>query len=366
MVQRIFVILPNGFDPDLRTYKEAKHLISKGYEVTLLCWDRENKYVDRPEEIVDNIKIKRFFPKCVYGTGFKQIIPLLKFIWQCKKYIKNIKGNYYCHCVDLEGMITGFLSCYGKRSRLVFDMREFYETGVWAKIKHTSKFLVRFFQNRCYRIIYLNDLQRSIVRNKNLEKLVFLPNYPEKIKFCNTNKIKSDRIRVAYIGYVRHETQLIELMKAAQGFSNIEVYIHGSGVLYDKMLQISKNFKNCYVTGKYNHDDVAHIYNNTDLLFCVYDIKDINDKNAYPTKFFEGIITKTPLLVAENSVVADFCKIHNIGFAVTTDYARSLKKIFTHISGNSEVLQKMADNECAISKEYLWENVVSNLDKIYK
>ncbi|SFD26479.1 glycosyltransferase [Clostridium uliginosum] len=365
-MSNIYIILPNGFDPDLRTFKEAKYLVSKNHKVTIVCWDRDNKYKDRENEVVEGIEIKRFYPKSEYGTGFKQIIPLVKFIFECKKYFKKVKENYYCHCADLEGMITGFLCCYGKRCKLVFDMREYYETGVWAKIKRVSKFLVRFFQDKCYKVIYLNDLQKSIVRQRNMKKLVYLPNYPEKQKFINTNKTKNDKIRVSYIGYVRHEKQLLGLMEAAHQFNNIYVYIYGSGVLYNKMLEYSKEYENCSVMGQFDHNYVVGIYNKTDLLFCVYDIKDINDKNAYPTKFFEGIVTKTPILVADNSVVADFCNQHNIGFAVSTDYKESLIKIFKQISEDKSILEKMAKNEEVMSKEYLWENVVGNLDNIYQ
>lgn len=366
-MSNIYIILPNGFDPDLRTFKEAKYLVSKNHKVTILCWDRDNKYKDRENEVIEGIHIKRFYPKSEYGTGFKQIVPLIKFIRECKEYFREVKENYYyCHCADLEGMITGFLCCYGKRCKLVFDMREYYETGVWAKIKHISKFLVRFFQDKCYKVIYLNDLQKSIVRERNLEKLVFLPNYPEGQKFKSTNKTQSEKIRVSYIGYVRHEKQLIGLMEAASQFSNIEVYIYGSGVLYKKMMEYSKDYENCSVMGQFNHDYVADIYNKTDVLFCVYDIKDINDKNAYPTKFFEGIVTKTPILVANNSVVADFCNQYNIGFPVGTNYKESLVEIFKKITEDKGILEKMAENEAVMADKYLWDNVVINLDEIYK
>ena len=58
---KVYMILTNGFDPDVRVYKEAKYLVEKNFEVTILCWDRRCEYIDKKEEILDGIKIKRFF-----------------------------------------------------------------------------------------------------------------------------------------------------------------------------------------------------------------------------------------------------------------------------------------------------------------
>ncbi len=49
------MILTNGFEPDLRVYKEAKYLISKGHKVEIICWDREARYKDKPNEIIEVI-----------------------------------------------------------------------------------------------------------------------------------------------------------------------------------------------------------------------------------------------------------------------------------------------------------------------
>ncbi|WP_406547903.1 hypothetical protein ACI7YV_17510 [Clostridium ljungdahlii] len=56
----IAMILTNGFDPDPRVYKEAKSLTKLGHKITILCWDREGTYIDKPEENLDGIKIVRF------------------------------------------------------------------------------------------------------------------------------------------------------------------------------------------------------------------------------------------------------------------------------------------------------------------
>ena len=36
----ITMLLTNAFEMDVRVYKEARYLIEKGNNVTILCWDR--------------------------------------------------------------------------------------------------------------------------------------------------------------------------------------------------------------------------------------------------------------------------------------------------------------------------------------
>lgn len=57
------MLLTNGFDPDPRVYKEAKSLTKLGHKITILCWDRDGTYVDKPEENLNGIKIVRFLEK---------------------------------------------------------------------------------------------------------------------------------------------------------------------------------------------------------------------------------------------------------------------------------------------------------------
>ena len=131
---KVIMILTNGFAPDLRVYKEAQYITNKGYEVEILCWDRESIFKDKPTEQYGNIKIKRFFVDSKYGSGLKQIFKLLKFKKECKKHLKEENINCdYIHCHDLDGMLVGYL-LHKKNSKLIFDMHEFYNSGSYAKI----------------------------------------------------------------------------------------------------------------------------------------------------------------------------------------------------------------------------------------
>lgn len=364
-MKKVKMILTNRFDPDVRVYKEAKYLVNKGYDVEILCWDRENEYVDREIEIVDKIRVKRFFPYSKYGTGFKQTKPYIKFIRECKEYLKN-KEYQYLHCHDLDGIIAGYFIRRNK-AKLVFDMHEFYEVnGRNQKIRYIVRLVVNFFQRKSDFIIYVNQAQTRVMLSKNKEKLIFLPNYPEVENYIGCEKIKSNKLRISYIGVVRQYNELKNLMDACKGIDNVKVFIHGAGVAYEKLNCIKNNYDNVIVTGKYDFTQSAKLYSETDILYALYPTSSMQYLVSYPVKFYEAIITKTPIIVNKGTVLDDFINRHDIGFAVDGSNVEEIRELIIYINENRHILEEKTKNLEKIQYDYSWEEVVKNLDKIYR
>ncbi|SET04584.1 glycosyltransferase [Anaerobranca gottschalkii] len=363
-MKKIKMIVTNSFHPDIRVYKEAKYLTLKGFDVEILCWDRQNEFKNKEVEIIDSIKIKRFFPFAKYGTGYKQIIPFIKFIKECKNYLKN-KEFDYLHCHDLDGIIVGYF-CKSINCKLIFDMHEFYEVnGKKQKIRYIIRFLVNYFQSKSDNIIYVNEMQKKVVRNKNIKKLIYLPNYPDKYNYIECQKTESDKLRISYIGAVRQYNELKNLMDACKEMSDVEILIHGAGVAYESLKNIEKKYNNVRITGKYHFTQSAKLYSKTDLLYALYPTNSLQYRISYPVKFFEAIITKTPIIVNSGTVLENFIKEHDIGFAVDGSNFEEIRNLVMYINENRYILKQKIKNLEKIQYNYSWEEVVKNLDKIY-
>lgn len=359
----IKMILTNGFDPDVRVYKEAKYLIKKGYDVDILCWDRKNYYKDKQIENIDGINIKRYEISSKPGSGFRQIPAYFKFLENCRKELKNAKYDYL-HCHDLDGMIVGYFS-NNKSAKLIFDMHELYDSGRLSKYSFIIKKLINFLQSKCYKIIYINNIQNKYIVQKNINKLVQLPNYPELNKFKNAEKKHSDKFRISYTGYVRDYEQLKALFNAVKGNDNFFVSVNGDGTCYQRLKDLSVNYTNVEVTGKYNHDDILKFYNNSDLFYCAYDNDIANHKNAIATKFYEAIATLTPLIVTRDSKMDLLCKKYNIGVSVDAKDSDEIKFVLEDLYNNRDKINIMTENMKKIQFDFSWDRVVINLDKIY-
>ena len=70
---RVVMLLSNAFRPDPRVAKEAEGLAEAGYDVEIICWDREGRFP--PKETVDGYMINRIQDvKTAYGAGLRQIL----------------------------------------------------------------------------------------------------------------------------------------------------------------------------------------------------------------------------------------------------------------------------------------------------
>ena len=361
----ILMILTNGFDPDVRMHKQAKALAAAGHRVELFCWDREGRHRDKPFEQLDGFTIRRCFIPSRYGSGLRQLLPFFRFMGACRRYIHSLPHPPdYCHCADLDGMLAGLFG-RRKKTRLVFDMREFYESGTFRRFRLPVRFLVRRMQDCSETVVYVNETQRAQVRERNREKLVFLPNYPLRALGAFPGKTPCGELRISYIGYVRHLPQLRGLLAAAGNRPGVRLKIYGGGVVLEQVQRLAEPYENCAAIGPFPYSEVGEIYRQTDLLYCVYDAHDPNDRTAYPTKLFEAIATGTPILAAAGTVLGDFCLQKGIGFSVEEDYCASIKKILDTICGDPGILKQMSARERQLSPQYIWETAMEGLLDAY-
>lgn len=356
--KQVYMILTNGFDPDIRVYKEAKYLVKKGFDVTILCWDRKCEYKDKQDDVLDNIKIKRFHILSKPGTGMKQLFPYMKFIRKVRKYLKN-KEYKYLHCHDFDGILTGMLTKKKKDKKIIFDMHEIYNNYAYTKNIFFSK-IFKYVIKKSDSIIYVNDEQIKNIDKD--DKLIYLPNYPELETYKPVNKTQSDVIRINYIGSLRDYKSLKSLAEIHNNIENIKVGFFGMGVCYEQLKkEYSSQAINIY--GKYDGaKESGRIYRDTDILYCAYDPNVQNWKNAYPVKLYEAVITLTPIIVTENTVAGKFVEENKIGEVIKYCNEKSIVQAIEKIKQNYTEYTKNLEK---ITNNYEWNNIAKNLEKIY-
>ena len=356
-MKNVFMILTNGFDPDIRVYKEAKYLIKKHYKVTVLCWDRRCRY--KINENRDGINIVRFPIPSSPGSGLRQLIPYVRFLLKVKRYLKKNKCDFL-HCHDFDGALIGYLSKL-KKVKLIFDMHEIYFHYSYAKIPLFNYYFNQILKKFHY-IIYVTESQKKYIANKFYYKLVFLPNYPEKKVYMPIVKAKGDKLRINYIGSLRDYDSLITLVKLSKKHNEYEVKLYGMGTAYEKLKDTISDYKKI-LYGYYDGiKESANIYNHTDILYCVYNPTVENWKNAFPVKLYESIITLTPIIVCKKTVAGEFVLQHQIGEVV--DYG-DLDALLNAVKKINDNYFKYVEKIKKISDKYTLEKVITNLNQIY-
>ena len=363
---KIGMILDNGYNPDVRVYKEAKYLVSKGHSVRIICWDRNQDSSKLTYEKSEGIEIERFNIPSIYGTGKKQLVAYLKFIKECKKYLNQ---NYFdfLHCHDLTSVIVGF--CARKnRTPIVFDMHEYYE-NTYPPQKSIKHFLIEFLIKRSYAAIYENDVYLDDMYRGVREKLYPLKNYPDSNLIEVLKKSSDDNcFRIGYHGYVRNQVKpFTALFNAVKGMQDVRVDINGIGVDIPILMDELDKYENIYINGPFDGTrELSRLYQNTDVLFCGYNIDDPNMKGtAEIVKYFEAIITGTPMIATKGLAVGDRVEQNGFGLAIDTCDSNEIRKAIMLLKDNKSVWKTFSENELKKSQEYDWNVAVKVLDEIY-
>ena len=361
--QRVIMLLTNGFAPDLRVYKEAVYLVKKGFAVTVFCWDRTASLPVIDE--IDSIEIKRCPIPSIYGTGFHQLSAFFKFLLACRQYMRSVSCDYL-HCTNLDAMLISLFCKKSPACQLVFDMREFFDNDTLAKYPFFVKRIAGYLCARAKYVLYVNPLQIAHVNLHKREKYIYLPNYSEREKFNPIVHIQNEKIRVAYIGVVRHFQILKTLLDECSTLRDeVDVLIHGNGIDAERLRAYSEEIRYGLVTGMFDHQNVGALYANCDVAFCVYREDDANEQRAYPTKLFEAISARCPIIMQKGTLAAQFVHEHGIGFCVDWKEQGSIRAAIQKSVDNPELLTSMRAQMDIIRAQYVWEDVVPNMDLIF-
>ncbi len=368
----IKMILTNSFDPDPRVYKEAKTLADSGHDIEILAWDRENKNLNKAYEEMDGIKIRRFYANATFGTGIKQMKGFINFIKQVKKYINNCRYDFL-HCHDFDGLIIGYcVKVFNSRVNLIYDEHDLFYLYFEGRKGYFNKLIAKGI--KIVEQIVLNKVDHHIVVTPNMKLLyekktnpIVITNAPLRSSFENIRKLKREKIVVGFIGAVRYIDELKILADVASEFPAISIFIAGRGTKLNEFIKYTeeKAYNNIEIFGEYNIAQLEDLYSRIDITYLVYPMKD--SIISLPNKFFESIITKTPMISYNNSEFGDIIKNKNFGWCVESDNMElNLRNIFSSLVSNDIVLEEVRNNMSNESTNYLWESNVDKLLKIYE
>lgn len=364
---KILMILDNGFYPDVRVYKEAQYLISKGCSVEIVCWDHVKDMKKPKNEIIDGIEITRYKIPCKKYNKIEYARAYVKYLFKVKEYLKKCSYDYL-HVHDLSDAVIGFL-CRKRNTPYIFDMHEYYESGMPRKYR-LDHMLVEFLIKHSKVSLYENDIYLDSAYAAVKSKLIPLKNYPDKNIVHYVAKYPSDIFRVAYHGEVRNQLAEFEaLFKAVQDLENVRVDINGGGKDLPYLEKIAAKYKNVFINGPYdgtNEKVMSDFYANTDVLYCGYDPQDPNMQYlAEIVKYYEALCTGTPIIATKNLAIGMRTEKYQYGIAVNTRKPEEIKSAIVKLMNDRSFWDECSKHELFNSTSFNWQAAVTVLDNIY-
>ncbi|MGN0798567.1 MAG: glycosyltransferase family 4 protein [Christensenellales bacterium] len=371
MKSKVLIIRSTSIFKDSRTIKLINELLSLGYEVEILGWDRQGEYGDSILEYQyggNTAKIYLFKRYCPYGAGLKNIFNFVRFRSWIKKQVKGRKDDYIIHSCDFD---TGDIAYRVKKNKkFIYDIFDYY-----SESRNLPKFIRHFFAKRENSLINKSDAvvicseQRKVqIAKSKPKKLFIIHNSPniEDVKDIFQLKSNSKKIKVAYVGVLAENRLLKEIFDASKNYENIELHIGGLGVYKEYIQNLEKKQSNIYFYGSMNYQDVLALEKKCDVLFATYNPKIANHKYSAPNKFYEAGALSKPIIVCEGTGIDEPVKEYNTGLVVKYN-ADEFYSAVNYLSKNQAIMKKLGNQGHKAYIDYFsWDEMKKRIKNLYE
>jgi glycosyltransferase involved in cell wall biosynthesis len=359
-IMKVMMLLSNPFMVDPRVYKEAKALVDVGHEVTVIVWDRKNEY--ESVSVVEGIRIVR-----IHNTGIMKILPLDLFknpLWWRKAFKKALKlyDNGFrfdvVHCHDLDTLKSGVWLKNKLGIKLVYDAHEIFG---YMMERDMPKFIVNFALKLEKKLV--KHVDSIITVNEPVEK--YLRSITDKpitiVMNCNDvisktyQPTKNDVCTISYIGVLHKSRMFPELVDIIGKIKNVRFVIAGKKEnLYDEVKSRCEKYDNITFLGSIPFNEVIPKTLESDVVVCMINPNDMNNKIALANKQFEAIVCGRPIICTKNTYSGDMTEKLQCGLVV--DYnLDAIKEAIIKLRDDPKLCEKLGRNglKAAIDK-YNW------------
>lgn len=359
------MLLSNAFDPDPRVHQEARALAENGYDVTILCWDRDCKFP--PHEVIDGIGIERIYVPSTHGRGSSQV-PFLLFFW-LKAYGRAISKDFnIVHCHDFDTLPLGYLLGKRKKTKVIYDAHESYVDMLgnlpWLLKKAIYK-AENFFLKRIDLLITVGESLREAFIRRGAKETCVVGNWkdPSKFKFPpgfleeerQRLHILNGQLVISFIANLGKERQIEQLVGAVKDIPKMTLIVGGTGPCSGVVEDAAHKYSNIVYLG-YVHPSKVPLYTAiSDIIFYGFDPSNPNAKYSAPNKLFEALAAGKAVLTGDFGEIGRIVKDIECGVIIKKFTEEEIKKRLSNL--RPEILNRFKENSKTNALEkYNWQN----------
>lgn len=360
---KVLMFLSNPFIVDPRVYKEAKALIERGYEVTVIVWDRKCDYIK--EEKMEGINLIR-----IHGNGLMKTLPNDLFrnpLWWRIAYrlgLRLHRSNRFrfdiVHCHDLDTLQIGAWLKKKLGIHLIYDAHEIFGYMISRDMPKAvvnlafllEKHLVKYVDSviiaeETYRDYFMSiGIKSSCIKTILNCKDLIMENYqpPQTCIFT-----------IVYIGVLNHSRFFPEALEVIGDIDGVHFIIAGKKEnLYWKIKELSEKFSNVSFLGAIPYNKVIPVTLNANLVLCMVNPNDINNKIASANKQFEAMVCGRPIICTKNTRSGDITLQEKCGLVIEYD-KKSLRSSIIQLRDSPLMCEEFGKNAFkAAMHKYNW------------
>lgn len=317
-------------------------------------------------KLIDNYEIQM---RSEMDKGLKNLFKLVKYQIKVIYWLIRNHNNFdVVHSYDLDAGLPTLIACRLIKKPYVYHISDFFvesRSGIPLKLKNWVRKLEFTVINGSQATIICTEERKEQIKGSKPKALYVIHNSPVDFECQNVDvKIKSEKIRLIYVGGLINVRFISELLECISKDENYELVLAGIGPLSSLAESYSKQFSNIEFLGKVSYEEAMQIYSSADIMFAIYDPTVPNHKFSAPNKVYEAMMLGKPIIVARDSGVDKIVSRENIGFVI--NYSKDdFKSILKTIVDNPSQLELYSKNSKNAYEKYSWEAMKEKYKEIY-
>lgn len=303
-------------------------------EIHILYWNRDLQ--DENISRYKNFRLHEF--KCYQEDDVSKILKIGNFIKYrnfARRIILDYKIDFIFVLHSLPAVLLARTLVRFYYNNFIFDYRDstYEEIGLFKKILNalvkSSK--ATFVSSNAFRKFLPKSESKKIFTTHNL--LIDSLNHRNEKELYG---IYSDKIRISFWGFIRHEEINKEIIKKISKDSRFELHYYGreqKTALNLKKYTNEISAENVFFHGEYQPEDRYEFVRVTDFIHNIY--CDDNTMLAMGNKYYDGIIFKIPQICMKGSFMGECVNRNKIGIECNpydADFTSVLYNYYVNLS----------------------------------
>lgn len=332
------------------------------HEVHILYWNRDLQSEDLSK--YNGCVFHEF--RCYQEDDVPKLSKIKSFL-KYRKFAKKILtgGNYDFLFVlhSLTGVWVADILKKRYQDKYIFDYRDStYERFV--PFKKVVSDVVRnartiFVSSDAFRRFLPDDCAKKIYTSHNI-LLDSLEHRDEK-RLCG---IPSDKIRIAFWGFIRHEEINKEIIRKIAADNRFELHYYGREqqvALNLKAYATEMNAGNVFFHGEYTPEQRYEFVRQTDIIHNIY--YDANTMLAMGNKYYDGLIFRIPQICMLGSFMGECVERVGVGLVCDPCDADFTERVYVYYQ---ELVRSEFDRKCDETLEKIMEEYADANDILHQ
>jgi glycosyltransferase involved in cell wall biosynthesis len=360
---KVTLVRGRGIEPGIN--KIARALATHGYPVKLLIWDRDGAAQ------AYNAALYRTY-KCRIKAPYDRPSSLLYLpLWWGYELAFLLRDDSdVIHASDFDTLPPAVLAKLIGKRKLCYFIYDFYADNLPDGRFQAVRKLIRWFVARLERggigfadVLFLVDEARfEEVNRARINKLYYVHNSPTDYgATCEMPKTSprasADEMVIFYAGAMHRSRGLEYMFDAVRRLDGVRLKVAGPitdyGQILDDLSRVGSKAQ--YLGFLPSYDEVIKETLNADLLFRFEDPQVPKTKYASPSKLFEAMMCAKPIIVSDESAMANIVRKEHCGAVVPYGDVSTLTAALKSFREDPQLRAELGSNgRKAYEARYSW------------